>query len=86
MEFTLEKVRAIPASSWNKRLKGESMYNELIDGLKDLPLNEPQLIRHPVFKPHRIYNALWLILKNRKIKNIRLAMRNKKVYAEKIFE
>lgn len=85
-QFTIEKVNAIPSSRWNKRKKGDSKYNELLNSLRDMPVNAPMQIHHPEFKAHRIYNALWLMLKNKRIKNIRIALRKNKVYAEKIFE
>lgn len=81
----MERVNAIPGSMWEKRKKGDSKYNELFNSLKELPLNEPIRIQHPEFKAHRIYNALWLMLKKKRVKNIRLAMRKNKVYAEKTF-
>lgn len=84
-QFTLEKVEAIPSSRWNKHRNGQSKYDGILNQIKELPVNEPMLIQHPSFNSKQVYNALWLMLKKKKIKNIRIAMRKEKVYAQKMF-
>lgn len=86
MEFTMEKVSAVPRSHWKLNKRGESKYNEIFISLKDLPINEPQKIKHPSLKAAQIYNALHIMLKKKRMNNIRLAIRKGTLYAEKMFE
>lgn len=85
--MSMERVNAIPTSKWaGRKRKGDSMYADAFNMLMDMPVSTPMEVKAPGLKASQLYNGLWLRLKRKKVKNIRLAIRKGGLFAEKLFE
>lgn len=86
VDIKLEDVDTIPASK-GKRHKGESKYSEIIQKILDLPIKKPKrlMLRSPHVKPLSVYSSLIEIVRQKKLKNVRLVIRGKEVFAERMF-
>ena len=78
-------VAEIPASArFTDNIK-VSKYEEVFNDLQSLELHKPVQIDFPGIKPMVLYSSLKKKIDKRRVKNVRLVVRNSILFAEKLF-